>query len=182
MAIDLNKYFFVRRDRGTWLKAGIFAFVASLVFFYLSFSREQIKSKNDITFITGLFKEYSRIDYGMDGASLTFKLQNYTNRFKIKTDFFYFLPKDKLNSISYGDTLTVGIPNKFVEFLDKPKQLFFVYSVASSDVIYLDLKDTIKAHNSPGPLVAAIIFVLLGFYSIHLNRKAKPKTPVSSET
>jgi hypothetical protein len=179
MAINWNKYFFVRRDRGTWMKAGIFAFAASLVLFYLHFSKEQIKSKDDITFITGPFKEYTWTDYGMRGASLTFKLQNYTNRFKIKADFFYFLPKDKLKSISYGDTLTVGIPNTFVKFLNKPKQLFFVYSIASGNVTYLDLRNTIEAHNTLGPLVAAIVFVLFGFYSIHLSRKAKPKTPVS---
>jgi hypothetical protein len=180
MAINWNNYFSVRRDRGSWLTAGIIAFAGSLVLFYLYFSREQITSKGDITFITGPFKEYSWIDYGKDGASLTFTLQNYTNRFKIKADFFYFLPKGKLKTISYGDTLTVGIPNTFVKFLNKPKQLFFVYSIASGNVTYLDLRDTIEAQNSLGPLIAAIVFVLLGFYSIHISRKAKPKTPASS--
>jgi hypothetical protein len=178
MAINWKSFFFVRRDRGTWMRTGIFAFAASVVLFYLYFDREQIRSKDDITFIRGPFKEYTWIDYGMDGASLTFKLQNYSNRFKIKADFFYFLPKDKLKSISYGETLTIGIPNRFVKFLNKPKQLFFVYSIASDNITYLDLRDTINEHNSPGPLVAALVFVLLGFYAIHVGRRAKEKTSI----
>jgi hypothetical protein len=153
-------------------------FIASVALFYLYFGREPIRGRDDITFIKGPFKKYSWIDYGVHGASLTFKLQNYSNRFKIKADFFSILHKDKFKSIPYGDTLTIGIPNSFVKHLNKPKQLFFIYSIASNDFNYLDLKETIKIHNTPGLLVGAVVFVILGYYFIHLGRRAKAKTPL----
>jgi hypothetical protein len=177
MAINWSKS--VRRDRGTWMRAGIFAFVASVVFFYLYFDREPIRSKNDITFFTGTFKEYSWVDHGgRSGSSLTFKLQNFSNRFKIKADFFSILQKDKFKAIPYGDTLTIGIPNGFVKYLNQPKQPFFVYSIASKELTYLDVDETIKAHNTPGILIAAVMFVILGCYSIYIGRRAKEKTPI----
>jgi hypothetical protein len=171
MAINWNK--FVRRDRASLIWTGILFLIGSLGLLYFYFGRERIRSRDDITFITGPFEEYSWIDYGMDGASFTFKLQNYSNRFKIKADFFPILQKDKFKSITHGETLTLGIPNRFVKHLNKPKQPFFVYSIASNDLPYLDLRVTIKVHNTPGPLVAAIVFGILGYYFIHLGRRTK---------
>lgn len=153
-------------------------FIGSMGLLYFYFARELIRGSDDVTFIKGPFQEYSWIDYGMDGTSLTFKLQNYINRFKIKADFFSILQKDKFKSIPYSDTLTIGIPNSFVKYLNKPKQLFFVYSIASNGFTYLDFGEAIKVHNTPGPLVAAKVLVMLGYYFIHLGRRAKVKTPL----
>jgi hypothetical protein len=127
-------------------------------------------------------KEYSWIDYGMDGASLTFKLQNYNNRFKIDANFFSILQKDKFKSIPYGDTLTVGVTKRLFRYLNTSKQPFFVYSIASKDFTYLDLKETTKVNSTLGPLIAAILFVILGLYTMHLARRAKEETQFGSET
>lgn len=176
MAINWNK--FVRRDRASLLWGGIFFFMGSVALLYFYLDRETIRGKDNITFIKGPFEEYHWIDYGMDGASLTFELQNYNNRFKIKADFFSILQKDKFKSVPRGDTLTIGIPKRFVKYLNTPLQPFFVYSIASKDFTYLDLRETIKINNTPGPLIAALVFVILGYYFIRLGKRAKVKTTI----
>jgi hypothetical protein len=178
MAINWKKFFFVRRDSGSLIRAGIICFIGAVGLLYFYLTRETIRGSDNVTFIKGPFNKYSWIDYGMDGASLTFELQNYSNRFKIDANFFSILQKNRFKSIPSGDTLTIGIPNRFVKYLNTPKQPFFVYSIASKDFIYLDLKETIKLNNTPGPLIAAIVFVILGLYTIHLGRRAKVKTPI----
>jgi hypothetical protein len=114
---------------------------------------------------------------GRNGSSLTFKLQNYNNRFKIKADFFSILQKDKFKSIPKGDTLVIGIPNGFTKYLNSLKEPFFVYSIASNDQTYLDLKETIDKHNSHLFLYMAGLFSLAGYAFIHYGQRAKIKTP-----
>jgi hypothetical protein len=148
MAINWDK--FVRRDRGSLLFAGILSLASAVAMLFLYFDKEKIRSKEDITFISGPFEEYNWADLGgRNGSSLTFTLQNYSNRFKIKADFFPILQTDKFKAIPYGATLTIGIPNGFAKYLNTPKEPFFVYSIASNNFTYLDLKDAIAKQNSP---------------------------------
>lgn len=176
MAINWNK--FVRRDRGSLLFGGILSFAVAFVMLFLYSEKEKIKSKSDITFITGPFEEYNWVGLGgQQGSSPTFKLGNYNNRFKIEADFFPVLQTDKFKSIPYGDTLTIGIPNSAAKYLNLQRQPFFVYSITSKDFTYLDLKDTIAKYNSPLLLFAAGLFVIGGYAFIYCGRRAKAKTP-----
>ncbi|RYZ25251.1 MAG: hypothetical protein EOO10_18775 [Chitinophagaceae bacterium] len=177
MVINWGKL--VRRDRGSLLFSGILSLAVSVGMVFLYFDKEKIKSKEDITFIRGPFREYSWVDLGgRNGSSLTFTLQNHHNRFKIKADFFSVLQKDQFKTIPYGDTLTIGIPNGYAKFLNTQKQPFFVYSVASKDFTYLDLKDAIAKHNSPLLLFAAGLFAIGGYAFIYFGKRAKVKTPI----
>lgn len=177
MAINWDK--FVRRDRGTLLFGGIFNLAFAFVVLFLYFNKVKIKRKDDISFISGLFNEY-RWDGlgGRNGSSLTFTLQNYSNRFKIKADFFSILQKEKFKAIPYGEELTVGIPNSYVKFLNTAKEPFFVYSIASGDLTYLDLKSAVSKHNSPLFLLAAGLFAIGGCVFIYFGRRAKVKTAI----
>jgi hypothetical protein len=168
-----------RRDRGSLMWAGILCLASAVAMLFLYFDKEKIKSKKDITFISGPFEKYNWVDLGgRNGSSLTFKLQNYSNRFKIKAEFFSILQTDKFKTIPNGDTLTIGIPNGFAKYLNTPKQPFFVYSIASNDLTYLDLKDAIAKHNSPLFLLATGLFVTGGCTFIYYGRRAKVKTPI----
>ena len=177
MAINWDR--FVRRDRGSLLFAGIFSLASAVVMLFFYFGKEKIKSKEDLTFISGPFEEYSWVSHGgRNGSSLTFKLQNYSNRFKIKADFFTLLQKDKFKAIPYGDTLTIGIPNSFARFLNKPEDPFFVYAITSNHSTYLNMNEVIAKHNSPLFLFMAGLLAIGGYTFIHFGRKAKVKTTV----
>ena len=178
MRINWEKLGF-RRDRGSLIWVGILCLGSAVAMLFLHFDKEKIKSKKDITFIAGAFEEYNWVDLGgRNGSSLTFKLQNYRNRFKIKADFFPILQKDKFKTIPYGDTLTIGIPNGFTKYLNTPKQPFFVYSIVSNNFAYLDLNAAIAKHNSLLFLLAAGLFAIGGYTFIYFGRRAKVKTPI----
>jgi hypothetical protein len=178
MKINWEKLGF-RRDRGSLIWAGILGLASTVSMLFLYFDKERIESKSDIAFINGPFHEYSWVDHGgRSGSSLTFKLQNYSNRFKIKADFFSILQKDNFKSIPYGDTLTIGIPNGFGKYLNRPKDPFFVYSIASNNFTYLDLNKAIDKHKSPLFLFMAGLFAIGGCAFIYFGRKAKVKTPI----
>ncbi len=177
MTINWDK--FVRRDRDTLLFAGVLSLASALAMLFLYFDKVRMKSNDDITLISGTFNEYNWVDLGgRSGSSLTFTLQNYSNRFKVKADFFPILQKEKFTAIPYGDTLTVGIPNSYVKFLNTPKEPFFVYSIASKNLTYLDLKNAITKYNSPLFLFAAGLFGIGGYFFIYFGRRAKVKTPI----
>ena len=165
---------FIRRDKSSLLSAGIISLAVAVVFLFMYFDKEKIKSSSDITLVSGPFDEYNWINFGLrNGSSLIFKLRNYSNKFKVKADFFSILKKDKFKAIHYGDTLTVGIPNHLTKDLDKPNESLFVYSISSRTVDYLNFGDAIKKHNSPLLLFTAGAFVIAGYVFIHLARKAK---------
>jgi hypothetical protein len=182
MAISWEKLGF-RRDTGSLIFGGIFCFAATVAMLFLYFDKDKINNKDDVTFIKGPFSGYNWIDHGgRNGSSLTFKLNNYSNRFKIKADFFPILQKDKFKSISYGDTLIIGIPNKMAQYLNTAKEPSFVYSIASDDFTYLDLKDSIAKNNSPLFLFTAGLFAIGGYAFIYLGRKAKVNSQFDSRT
>jgi hypothetical protein len=159
--------------------SGIACFSVAIGMLFLYFDKPNIKTQEDIAFIRGPFEEYKWTDLGgRGGSSLTFKLQNYNNWFKIKADFFPILETSKFKTISNGDTLTIGIPNDFVKYLNKPKHPFFVYSIASNSTSYLDLKDAIEKHNSPLFLFCSGLFAVGGYIFIYFGRRAKKKTPI----
>jgi hypothetical protein len=177
MAINWDK--FVRRDSGSLLSAGVLSLAAAIIMLFFYFGKEKIKGKEDITFIRGPFEQYSWINLGGgNGSSLTFTLQNYSNRFKIKADFFPILQIDKFKAIPYGNTLTIGIPKGFAKRLNTAKEPFFIYSIASSNFTYLDLNRTIAKHNSPVLLFATGLFAICGYTFIYFGRRAKVKTPI----
>ena len=177
MAIKWDK--FVRRDRGSLLFGGILSLVTAFVLLFIHFYKENINSKDDITLISGQFNEYSWVDLGKrNGSSLTFTLKNYSNRFKIQADFLSILKKDKFKSISYGETLIIGIPNSYVKFLNTEKKPLLVYSIASNNLTYLDLKNTIEKHNSPLILLFSGLIGVGGLIFIYFGKRAKVKTPI----
>jgi hypothetical protein len=165
-----------QRDRRSLIWTGILFLGSGVSMLFLYFDKEKINSNKDITFISGPFKGYKWIDLGSHGSSLTFTLQNYSNRFKIKADFFSILKKDKFKSIPYGTTLTIGIPFSFEKYLNKPKDPFFVYSVVSKNFTYLDLNKSINKHNSPLFLFMTGLFAIAGCTFIYFGQRAKVKT------
>ena len=170
---------FIRRDSGTLLFSGILSVAISAIILFLYFDRVKVKGEDDITFISGPFDGYSWVDLGgRSGSALTFKLGNYSNRFKIKADFFGILQLNKFKAIPYGDTLIIGIPNAFAKYLNTGKEPFFVYSIASGSTTCLDLSKTIAKHNSPLFLFAAGLFAIGGCAYIFFGRRAKVKTPI----
>ena len=178
MRINWEKLGF-RRDRGSLIWAGILCLASAVVMLFFYFDKEKIKSKKDITFISGPLQEYKWVDLGgRNGSSLTFTLQNYSNRFKIKADFFPILQTNEFKAISFGDTLTIGIPNGFAKYLNTPRQPFFVYSITSNDFNYLDLNAAIAKHNSLLFLFMAGLFAIGGYTFIYFGRKAKVKTSI----
>ena len=178
MRINWEKLGF-RTDRGSLMWVGILCLVSAVGSLFLFFDKEKIKTKKDITFISGPFEEYHWVDLGgRNGSSLTFTLGNYSNRFKIKADFFPLLQTDKFEAIPYGDTLTIGIPNGFAKYLNTPKQPFFVYSIASNNFTYLDLNAAIAKHNSLLLMFAAGLFAIGGYTFIYFGQRAKVKTPI----
>lgn len=175
----INWVRFIKRDRGTLLFVGIFFLIAAIVLLFLYFDKVKIKSKDDIAYISGPFEKYSWVSYGgRNGSSLTFKLQNYNNVFKIKADFFSILRRDEFKKIPYGDTLTVGIPKSFMKVLNTQKTPFFVYSIASNRLTYLDLNKVIAKHNSILFIYGAGLFMILGYIFIYFGRKANLKTSI----
>ncbi len=174
MAINWDR--FIKRDRSSLLFGGIMYLLIAAFFLFAYFTREPLNTKNDLVFISGPFEEYRWVDLGgRNGSSLTFALQNYNNRFKIKADFYSILNKDKFLAIPRGDTLTIGIPKSFTKYLNTHKNLFFVYSIASKNCTYLKVEDAIAKHNSPFLLFAAGFFAVGGYASIYLGRRAKIK-------
>jgi hypothetical protein len=63
MGINWEKLGF-RRDRGTLIRAGIFFLASAVAVLFFYFNKEDIKGKDDLTFISGPFAEYSWIDHG----------------------------------------------------------------------------------------------------------------------
>jgi hypothetical protein len=171
----MNSYFLPGKRR--LIFPGMFFIVASVVVFYLHFDREKINSKADIAIIRGPFEEYSWISHGVrGGSSFTFKLRNYSNRFKIKADFFPMMQTDKFTGLSYGEPLSIGISKSSLKYLNTAKEPFFVYSIASSGAIYLDLNKAIEKHNSPVFLFAGALFAFTGCALIYMSGRAKAKT------
>jgi len=175
MKINWDRW--VRRDRGTLLFTAFAWFLSAGAFLYLDFSKPTIKSKSDLTFISGSFVNYSWISYTR-GSSLIFKLENYTNKFKIKADFFPLLKTEEFKSIPYGKNINISIPKGFEKYLNTNKDPFFVYSISSDQETYLDFNDTIKKHNSPLFSIVSSIFILLGSIFIYLGCRAKVKTSI----
>jgi hypothetical protein len=164
-------------DKGKLRFLAPYCLVISVVLVIIYFDKPRIKSKADITFISGPFQEYSWISHGgRGGSSLTFKLQTYSNKFKIPADFFSILEQDRFKAIPYGDTLVIGIPNSFVKHLNTAKNRFFVYSIASNRFTYLDLNDAIAKHNSKLLLYTSGLFLLSGLIIIYFLKR-KNQTP-----
>lgn len=172
MSIDWDR--FIRRDRRTLMFAGIISLAASFALLFIYLNREKVKSKNDITFVSGPFDEYSWTGSGgRNGSSLTFRLQNYSNDFTVKADFFSILKSNAFKTISHGDTLTIGISNNSAKYLGSPKDKFLVYSISSAAVNYLDLDKAIAKHNSKLFLVWVALLFLCGCALIYFGFKAK---------
>jgi hypothetical protein len=161
-----------------FLVAGCIIIITGLGLLFLEFTKPIIKDKTDLYFITGTFYDYDWIKYSK-GSSLTFRLKDYDNNFRIKADFFQILKQTEFKNIPMGEKINVGIPKGFEKYLNIDKEPFFVYSISSEKENYLDYKEVIKKHNSNFMKIFASIFILFGFILLIIRFKLKPKLSVS---
>ena len=172
MRINWARWF--KTDRSHLLRGGLILLFAAIIWLYLYIDKPRIKSKEDLIFVSGPFEDYTWVSMGGGkGSSLTFKMQNFPFRFKIKADFFPILRTNAFRQIKYGEILTVGIPKGDTTFLQYGKTPFFVYAISSSGHTYINTVDAIKKHNSPVLLYASFGFGVAGLLALYYARKMK---------
>ena len=175
MAVDWSKW--ILGDRERLLPAGVMSLLVAPVLLFLHINREKIRTEDDFHFISGPFAEYRWTSYGGKGGSnLTFRLQNYSNRFQIKADFYSILRQQEFKAIPYDEVITVGILKTSSHDLNTLVSPIPVYSVTSGSFTYLDPDAAISKHNSSFMFYAAGFFLILGCTFIYLGWKAKVKS------
>jgi uncharacterized membrane protein len=165
-------------DTSRFIIAGCVIIITGVALFFLGFTKPSIKNKTDLDFINGTFYDYHWIKYNK-GSSLTFRLKDYDNNFKIKADFFQILKQTEFKNIPMGEKVIVGIPKGFEKYLNTDKDPFFVYSISSEKENYLDYKKVIMKHNSNFMNIFASILILLGFAVLIIRLKIKSTLSIS---
>ncbi len=158
--INTSKFLFV----------GCVVILTGIALFFIEFAKPIIKSKTDLDFINGSFYDYQWIKCNK-GSSLTFRIKEYNNNFKIKADFFQILKQAEFKNITMGEKIIVGIPKGFEKYLNIGKDPLLVYSIYSEKENYLDYEEVIRKHNSNSMKIFASIFILLGFILLTIRFK-----------
>lgn len=177
MEFSWRRFFRPTKEKLFW--GGTCFILAGIAILVIKLTDPKVKSKQDLFFFTGFFKEYSWKKEGR-GSHLKFSLQNYNNSFQIVADFFSALKKDKFKALTYGDSVTIAIPIVYKKYLNSGKELS-VFSISNRQIMYLDYNDTVRKYNSLLWKIASIFFILSGLtfliYRISAFRKRKPHTP-----
>ena len=155
---------------------GIMLILAGAALAFMDLTKPVIESRSDLIFVSGAFGGYSWVKL-THGSSLTFSLQNYNDRFKIKADFFGILEKEKFETIPVGKIITIAVPKSYAKYLNHHQNPAFVYglSLVEGDEVYLDFEEVIKKHNSHLIIIFSLFYILLGIYFISLAQRAKAK-------
>ena len=153
----------VNRNKGLKAAAAIF-FLISIGLLNLDLTKPKFASKADLTFIDGPIYKYNVYNSGKT-HSFTFTLNNYSNIFKINTDYLHLLKFDQFSKIKSGTTVRVGFPTSSIENLNSGDQVIFVYSISDNLNNYLDWAQTVKQYNS----ISVKLFSLTLFFCAVLS-------------
>jgi hypothetical protein len=113
----------------------------------LDYSKERFHDKKDLFFLTGSFKSYNLTNSGKT-HSFTFQLGNYTDIFKLNTDYLHVLNFTKFKEIPFGQKITIGIHPSDKAYLNSEHYPIFVYSIEGNKESYLSISDSVKIYNS----------------------------------
>ena len=122
-------------------------FLASVFFFYVDFSKEKLKSKNDLIYVSGPFLWYNYTLYTKTSV-FSFRLKNYSSIFRINSDYLELLNISKFKALTSGKIITIGIHPSNQDNLNDDDSPIFVYSIESGSQVYLNVSDSIKKYNS----------------------------------
>ncbi len=165
-----NKW--AKMDPSKFLFAGCITIIIGIGLIFLESTKPTINNERDLDFISGTFYDYHWTKYNK-GSSLTFRLKDYDNNFKIKADFFQILKQQEFTAISMGEKIRIGIPKGFKKYLNTDKDPFFVYSISNEKENYLDYKEVIKKHNDYLMKIFAFILILSGIILLVIRFKSK---------
>jgi hypothetical protein len=127
---------------------GIIAFVGSVFLFYKDCTKEKIVDKNDLHFIAGPFKLYNyHHSYPGRNDFFTFRLENYSDLFEINIDYLKVVQLTKFRQLPRGEIISIGIRPSDQKYLNSGRYPLLVYSIESSQQIYLNASDSAKIYN-----------------------------------
>ena len=127
---------------------GIVVLIISVGIFYLDLTKEKFEDKKDLLFISGPFNGYNWT-HSYRNTNFTFLLENYSDIFKINPNNLQVLKYSKFKNIPNGEILTIGILTPDKKYLNTQDYPVFVYSIESSQEVFLNVSDTIKLYNRP---------------------------------
>ncbi|RYY90913.1 MAG: hypothetical protein EOO15_00460 [Chitinophagaceae bacterium] len=144
----------------------------------MDLTKPTIDSRKDLVFISGPYAGYTETKTGKGSNSLTFTLENYSDIFKIKADFFSALDKAKLSELELGENVTISIPKEEEQDLNTSKNPFFVYSLEGMNKNVLDVDSVVEKHNYNFMKYASLAFLLLGCLCFYSARKTPVRSPI----
>jgi hypothetical protein len=157
-----------------------FAFLfISVGFFYLWIKQEPVQSTEDLYQVSGKLKSYSFI-IGKSGRSRTYEydlwLENIHSKFRIPADFVHFFKESEFKrDLKPGNSIDIYISkNEFKNLADSTGHIV-IFSIVSSEKVYLDSAQCIERHSSlflprDGTISGIIGFVFLIIYWIYSKR------------
>lgn len=174
LKINWDKWIY--RDRGTLLFGGYLLCIAGLVMLFIRYKQPKPQSMVDFKLVTGKLYNSSFIDGSKGYHNYTFRLDNCTNSFKIKTAFLDHLNVPDFKQLNEGDSLTVGISTTDTNRLNSTTEYLFVYLIKTNCETFLDSKDTIAFQNSKNEYYYFSGLIALGLAFIYFGYKSKIKT------
>jgi hypothetical protein len=161
----------MRKIKSTdFIFSGFMFSLSAVVLFIIKLSQPQIKSENDLAFISGKFNGYSFIKGNKGRRHYTFDLINYSNHFQIKADFLKYFKTEDFKLLKTEDSITLSVAKVDLNSLNLSNNDIFIFSVQDSTKKYLKSEETIKRYNSNGEcylfiflFILGVIFILFGF-------------------
>lgn len=163
--MNFKRLFTIPKDRLTPLGIGLIG--CAIAFTWIELTKPKIKSKDDLYFINGHFRDYDFNNRSGRYTIYTFRLKEFSNSFKIGADFLGGFEKSKFINLQYGDSLTISISQTDIENLNTSNSYFFVFSISNNQTVFLDTDYTIKKHNSNFIYYAGIVFFIVGTISLY---------------
>ena len=171
--MNFKQFFYFDKSRLTF--AGFLILASAVALAWIELSKPKIKTANDLYFIKGHFRNYNFSKNGGRYTTYTFRLQEFSNSFKIKADFLGGFDIDKFKTIGNGDDLTLSISKDDINNLNTGNSYFFVFSITNNVTPFLAVDYTIAKHNSNIIYYASALSIILGFTSIYFGRQWKRK-------
>ena len=176
MKINWNRW--IKRDRGTLLLAGYVACIAAIVLMTIKSSRPNVKSVDDLYFISAPVSEYKFIDRKRGYHNYEIWLKGYSNPFKINADFLNLFNKDKFTNSLSGDNLTLSIAKENFNKLNKGNEYLSIFSLTDANEIYLNPTETVKKYNSTNDYYYFSSLILLGLILLYFGYNSKLNTSI----